>query len=117
MEAPVSDAKEPVSLADDPNLKQPDGTLYETEFWGIARHELIAGVAEELLGVNARQQVKQIMEPLGPVGLPDIAAWADQVKRMRPDQAPDDDTRNFLTDVRNKSNGDWHFVDIPLDAD
>ena len=102
---------------DETELTKPDGTLYEQEFWGIQRHELIAAVADDLIGSRARNEVRRILEPLGLIELSQIAGWADTVKRRRP--RPDDDefTRAFLEDNRNRANDTWHYVNMPLDAE
>ena len=64
----------------------PDQTqeLLEQEFWDITRHELVAGAADELLSAHAKEMVRVTLEPLGLVGLSDIAGWADSVKRRGP---------------------------------
>ncbi|HZG54765.1 MAG TPA: S1/P1 nuclease [Pyrinomonadaceae bacterium] len=106
------------SLVDDPELKMPDATMYESEFWGIARHELIAGAAEEKLSSEkAKKEVRRILAPLGGMMLSDVAGWADTVKRRRPNPDQDDkETIAFLEDERNRSNHTWHYVNLPLDA-
>ena len=43
----TTDEELPLTLA--------DGSLYDREFWGISRHELLAGAAEELLTAAAKQ--------------------------------------------------------------
>lgn len=91
--------------------------LYSQEFWGIGRHQLIAGAAQQHLTERARQQVARVTSPLGDgVGLDQLAAWADQIKRRAP--APDDDadTVAFLNDPRNRQQDRWHYVNLPLDA-
>ena len=105
-------------LIDDPELKMPDATLYETEFWGIARHELIAGVAEEKMrSEKAKEAVRRILSPLNGMMLSDVAGWADNVKRRKPDPLKDDPaTIEFLKDKRNERNDEWHYVNLPLDA-
>ena len=113
---PEMDASQ--SLIDDPELKMPDATLYESEFWGIARHELIAGAAEEMMrSEKAKEAVRSILSPLNGMMLSDIAGWADTVKRRGPDPLNDDEaTIEFLQDNRNKRNDQWHYVNLPLDA-
>jgi PAS domain-containing protein len=99
---------------DDPELKMPRGTLYGREFWGISRHKLIAGAADRLLSTRARAEVERILEPIETVSLADIAAWADEIKRRRPDRDRDDpETFKFLSDPRNSSQPIWHYVNIP----
>jgi hypothetical protein len=101
----------------DADLSRPDGTLYEREFWGIARHALVAGTAETMLAERPAEEVRRILTPLDGATLADIAGWADAMKRHRPDPAVDDpDTVAFLEDDRNHDNGNWHFVNLPLDA-
>jgi hypothetical protein len=113
---PVTNASQ--LLIDDPELKLPDSTLYESEFWGIDRHELIAGVAEErMLSEKAKKAVRRILSPLNGMMLSDVAGWADKVKRRKPDPLKDDkDTIAFLEDKRNERNDEWHYVNLPLDA-
>lgn len=98
-------------------LTKPTGTLYAQEFWGIQRHELIAAVADELIGTKARTQVRRILEPLDLVELSQIAGWADTVKRRRPRPEDDAATVEFLEDDRNRANDTWHYVNTPLDAE
>lgn len=106
------------SVVDDPELKLPDGTLYEQEFWGISRHELIAGTSEELLGERAKEEARDLLQPLGGGGLASIAGWADRIKRHTPDHENDDqDTIDFLENEDNKDHSTWHFVNLPLDAE
>jgi hypothetical protein len=100
-----------------PELTKPTGTLYEQEFWAIQRHELIAAVADELIGTKARTEVRRILEPLDIVELSQIAGWADTVKRRRPQPDDDDATVEFLEDDHNRANDTWHYVNTPLDAE
>lgn len=101
-----------------PELTKPDGALYEREFWAIQRHELIAAVADELMGNKARAQVRRILEPLDLVELSQIAGWADTVKRRGARDDDDEFTREFLDDAdRNGANDTWHYVNMPLDAE
>jgi hypothetical protein len=104
------------SVSDDPELTQPDGTLYEREFWGISRHELIAGTAEAFLAANAKAEVERILAPVNQV-MADLGGWADRVKNRRPNEGDDPDTAAFLSDARNRNNGPWHYVNLPLDAE
>jgi hypothetical protein len=96
----------------------PAASLYARAFWAIERHELVAGAADQLLTPAARYAVQELLEPLGVVGLIDIAAWADTVKRRRPNPATDDpETLAFLSDSRNTQNDRWHYVNLPLGVD
>lgn len=106
-------------LLTDPRLKQSTGTLYDQEFWGIPRHELIAGAAETFLSQRARDAVTTLLKPLSKtVRLRNVAGWADRIKRHTPNPAQDDpDTVDFLRDARNKRQPEWHYVNIPLDAE
>lgn len=51
-------------------------------------------VAEACLTAEAREAVRSL---IGPSRLRDVAGWADDIRRDRPETAP------------------WHYVDIPLD--
>lgn len=94
-----------------------DTSLYASEFWGISRHELIAGAAADLLDQNARTEIARLLTPLGAgVTLRDIAGWADQIKGQTPNPGQDPDTRQFLTDFPNDASRDWHYVNLPLGA-
>ena len=108
-----------VPILDDPRLRKPEGSLYEREFWGITRHEAIAGAAELLLSARAKGEVARVVAPLGAgIGLPDLAGWADRIKRHTPNPSTDDaDTVAFLQDVRNRRHANWHFVNVPIGAD
>lgn len=100
----------------EPELTQEDGTLYEREFWGISRHEAVAGAAEPFLSANARANVERILESVNQV-LADTGGWADKVKNRRPRSTDDPDTVAFLEDARNRGNGPWHYVNLPLNAE
>src|SRR6185503_11061261 len=106
---------------DDLDLVMPDGGLYESEFWSISRHELIAAVAEERIKDHTRTEIRRVVKPLTDLALPDslsdLAGWADRVKNRGPQDGDDPDTVEFLEDDRNKTRGSWHFVNLPLDAD
>ncbi|QHT65343.1 S8 family serine peptidase [Rhodocytophaga rosea] len=91
-------------------------TLYGSEFWGISRHELIAGAAAQLLSQRARIEIARILAPLGNVGLQDIAGWADQIKRHTPTSNDDPDTVKFLNDFPGDIHRVWHYVNLPLGA-
>jgi PAS domain-containing protein len=102
---------------DEPELTMPYGTLYGREFWGISRHILIAGTADHFLSANARKEVERILAPIETVSLADIASWADDVKRHKPDPTKDDpETVKFLKDPRNSKHGTWHYVNVPHGA-
>lgn len=106
---------------DDLDLVLPDAGLYQSEFWSISRHELIAGVAEERVKAKTLTAMRRVVKPLTDLGLPDslsdLAGWADRVKNRGPQEGDDPDTVEFLKDERNKTRGAWHFVNLPLDAD
>jgi hypothetical protein len=106
------------SPADDPELKNPEGTLYEQEFWSIRRHELIAGAAEEFVKDPAWAQINSILEDanMAGLGLSDLAGWADRVKRRMAQPGDDEATRQFLGIARNRTNDRWHYVNLPLDT-
>lgn len=90
-------------------------TLYGTEFWGISRHELIAGAAARLLKQGSSAEVARILAPLGQqTSLQDVAGWADQIKGRSAADGDDDDTVQFLTDFPNDGSRDWHYVNLPL---
>jgi hypothetical protein len=65
--------------------------------WGPDGHEVIATIAEKALSSTARKQVRLLL-PAKMHSLAEIANWADAVRPSRPWTA------------------EWHFVDIPLDA-
>ncbi|WP_309972007.1 S1/P1 nuclease [Variovorax guangxiensis] len=91
--------------------------LFGQEFWGIDRHELIAGAAQQLLTERAREKVERITSPLGSgVRLAELAGWADRIKRRAPAPGDDLDTVAFLNDPRNRQQDRWHYVNLPLDA-
>ena len=91
-------------------------SLYEREFWDITRHELVAGAADELLTSHAKEMVRVTLEPLGLVGLADVAGWADTVKDRGPRPDDDQETRAFLSDPQNVKNDTWHYVNLPAGA-
>jgi len=104
-------------LINDPELKKADATLYEGEFWGIERHELIAGVAQDQMSSEKAKKALRGILPVQGMMLSDVAGWADTVKRRGPDPLKDDkETIAFLKDARNKNNHLWHYVNLPLGA-
>jgi hypothetical protein len=103
-------------LVNDPSLKRPEAGLFGREFWGIERHQLIAGAAENLLSAAASAQVRRLLDPLTAT-LSDIAGWADTIKRRKPRPDDDEDTVAFLEDERNANEPNWHFVNLPAEAD
>jgi hypothetical protein len=62
--------------------------------WGDKGHRVVAMVAEARLTPDARETVRSLV---GSPKLRDVAGWADDIRRDRPETAP------------------WHYVDIPLD--
>lgn len=94
-------------------LSRENASLYASEFWGISRHELIAGVADRLLNQRAREEVERILAPLGgQSGLQEIAGWADRIKGGG--ASTDPDTAQFLRDFPNEESRDWHYVNLPV---
>jgi hypothetical protein len=63
--------------------------------WGPEGHRIVGDLAETRLTSTARLQVKKL---LGKDDLAGVSAWADEIKRDRPETYG------------------WHFVDIPVDA-
>ena len=96
-------------------LTRANTTLYGAEFWGVSRHELIAGAAAQLLNQRAKTEVARILAPLGQTtSLRDVAGWADEIKGQTPNAHQDPDTQQFLTDFPDDASRDWHYVDLPL---
>jgi hypothetical protein len=111
----------PAPTDDELDLVKPDSGLYDSEWWAVSRHELIADVAQGLIKPQTKQKIKQVVQPLVDQGfaasLPDLAGWADLIKHRGPQADDDEDTKAFLTAQENKRRAVWHFVDLPLDAD
>jgi hypothetical protein len=63
--------------------------------WGQEGHSIVALIAAARLTPAAATQVKAL---LGNATMSDVASWADEIKRDRPETSP------------------WHYVDIPVDA-
>ncbi len=89
-------------------------SLFDQEFWGISRHELIAGAAERMLPQASLDKANEILLPIGANSLSGTAGWADRIKSGT--FIPDEETQDFINDARNSNNREWHFVDLPLDA-
>ncbi|HEU4508113.1 MAG TPA: S1/P1 nuclease [Pyrinomonadaceae bacterium] len=106
VETPYGRSQEPLNRA--------NTTLYGSEFWGVSRHELIAGAAAQLLNENASSRVEEILGVLPNATLQNIAAWADEIKGQSAGPGQDPDTRQFLTDFPNDASRDWHYVNLPL---
>ncbi len=88
-------------------------TLYTSIFWGISRHELIAGVVADLLTPRAKAEVGKLLQPIGQTLL-EIAGWADQIKGMNAGPGQDQDTFSFLSKYPNDASKKWHYVNLPL---
>jgi hypothetical protein len=89
-------------------------SLFEREFFGITRHNLISGTAERLLlSPKAKNRVRLLLDPLGQT-MADVGGWADEIKQSPP--PTDHDSQLFLADERNKNHHNWHFVNLPLKA-
>lgn len=59
-----------------------DGSLFEREFFGITRHNLIAGTAESLLtSQKAKNKVRSLLESLSQT-MADVGGWADEIKQL-----------------------------------
>jgi hypothetical protein len=63
--------------------------------WGRTGHRVIARLSERHLTVQARAEIKALLEP--GESLADCSTWADEHRREMPKTAP------------------WHYVDVPLD--
>jgi hypothetical protein len=66
--------------------------------WGTEGHRIIAEIAELHLEPEAARQIRDLLAIENETALADVANWADQIRRQRPQTAP------------------WHFVDIPITA-
>ena len=64
--------------------------------WGPEGHRVAAGIARDHLNARTRQTVIQL---LGDDDLASVSNWADEIRRER------------------RETSDWHFVNIPWDAD
>ena len=66
--------------------------------WGSEGHRIIAEIAKQHLEPATAKQVRDLLAIEDDTSLADVANWADQVRRQRPETAS------------------WHFVDIPIAA-
>ena len=99
---------------DDMETAREDTGLYASAFWGISRHELIAGAADRLLNQRAREEVERLLAPLGQSSLQEIAGWADRIKGGPGAAGADRDTAQFLRDFPGEESRQWHYVNLPL---
>ena len=53
--------------------------------WGGTGHRLIAGVAAKMIAPSTREEVDRLLEGKS---MADVALWADQIKKERPETAP-----------------------------
>src|SRR4051812_7228198 len=67
--------------------------------WGGEGHQVVALIAENHLSDAAKAGIHELLGPDVNISDAEVASWADQIRRERPDTAP------------------WHYVDIPIDAD
>src|SRR5918996_4871229 len=63
--------------------------------WGREGHRIIAAIAESRLDDGAWRNARELV---GTDGLREIANWADEIRKDRPETAP------------------WHYVNIPREA-
>jgi hypothetical protein len=83
--------------------------------WGDNGHQTVGKIASLRIKRTTAEKVAQILGP-GET-LANIASWADTVKYRIGKTDPDPDTNAFLQDVaHNEKNGEWHYVDLPLDC-
>jgi hypothetical protein len=66
--------------------------------WGTEGHRIVAEIAERYLEPETAKQVRDLLAIENETSLADVANWADQIRRQRPETAQ------------------WHFVDIPIAA-
>ena len=66
--------------------------------WGSEGHRIVAEIAEQHLEPATARQVRDLLAIENSTSLPDVANWADQIRRQRSETAS------------------WHFVDIPISA-
>lgn len=86
--------------------------------WGNKGHQTVGRIAQlHLAGTNTLTRINQILRPNET--LASISIWADTVKdlEVKVDAVNSDpDTQNFLRNLSNRGNRNWHFVDMPLDC-
>jgi len=66
--------------------------------WGREGHAVIADIAQAHLTPAAYSAASLLLEDEGLTELSEVASWADDIRKSRPETAP------------------WHYVDIPLNA-
>jgi nuclease S1 len=64
--------------------------------WGRAGHRIIAEIAEQYLEPEPARHMREILALQNATTLADVANWADDIRRQRPETAL------------------WHFVNIPV---
>jgi hypothetical protein len=64
--------------------------------WGPEGHRIVAEIAEQYLEPAVAGNVRTLLEMQNATHLAEVANWADQIRRERPETAP------------------WHYVDIPI---
>ena len=64
--------------------------------WGYEGHRIVAEIAEQYLEPATARQARELLALENVTTLADIATWADDIRRQRPETAP------------------RHFVDIPV---
>lgn len=69
-----------------------------TRAWGGDGHQIVCLIAEDRLTPAAKAGIHELLGKDVNISDAEIANWADQVRRERPETAP------------------WHYVDIPFDA-
>jgi hypothetical protein len=70
--------------------------LSDAGAWGPEGHRIVAEIAEQYLEPETARQVREILDLQNATHLAEVANWADQIRRERPETAP------------------WHYVDIPI---
>src|SRR5262245_27013020 len=99
------------TVSDNADAKEP--VLYAKEFFDIPRHNLITGTAVKFFSEATAAKVQQLLDPLNEV-FDDIGGWADEIKKSPANRPHDPETDAFLSDTRNSSHKQWHFVYLPL---
>lgn len=92
--------------------------------WGYDGHRTVAHIA--LLKMKP-ETARKVLKLLPERDLAEAAVWPDEVRRLQRDQERarrerkpvrkgDAEQETFLRQARNRSNGNWHYVNLPLES-
>jgi S1/P1 Nuclease len=96
------------------------GATTPTYAWGDKGHKTVGQIAQlHLANTSTLNRIRQILRQNET--LASVSTWADKVKtesNFKPNAThPDSDTQAFFQNMANRTNRNWHFVNLALDCE